>query len=352
MPSEQRATAILSLEAPSAESALKALAPAAQAWRSALVATLEDLRGLLAGPSTPASAASSLGAFAAGRIDVARFTGLVSRTRPLEDAALVRLRVAYDTLKSLAERDPADLLAAWVPDGGSVRETVAAALTEVGRTFGAAREATFARSGTYRDAEHHGLHAAYPFSRWSRRERLLAPPLVLDVAGPDLRATDLVEFLDGAVKIVLLVRGPCAPAPLARLVTPGTFVLQTSDVGAITRVAACPGPAVAAFVPPDAAAFVHDPAAGAALWERMRVDRLPSDAVRMPFTAWSAEQQMEEVRQLAAMAMRPSEAAMAAAAAALPAADAAASADPAGRLAAWLLEAAGAAAKGGDAARG
>jgi hypothetical protein len=96
-------------------------------------------------------------------------------------------------------------------------------------------------------------------------------------------------------------------------------------------------------VPEGAALFVHDPAGGRATWERVRTERMPAEPPRRAVGPWSAEQQAEELRQLAALGLRPSAAAVAASAATHSAADAAgADADPAGRLAAWLLEASGA----------
>ena len=319
-------------------SILSTLAPAAAAWRASVVATAEELRGLLGGPATPASTGHALGEFGAGRIDLERFTGIVSRTRPIEDATLLRLRVAFDTMQALAERPPERMFVAVVPSGERLRDAVDGALEEIGRAFGAAHEATFARQGTFRDEVHGSMHLGYPFRLWTRRERRLAPPLLLVVDGADLHAQDLVEFLDGSVKLALVVRGPCPPAALVRLVTPATFVMQTSDVAQFARLASAAGPGVAALMPDGAASFVHDPAAGTALWDRTRVERTPAEPPRRAVGGWSPEQQTEELRQLAALATRPSSVAMATAAKSLPAAEAAATnADPAGRLAAWLL---------------
>ena len=120
--------------------------------------------------------------------------------------------------------------------------------------------------------------------------------------------------------------------------------MQTTDPAAFARLAAHDGPGVAALVEAGAAIFTHDPAAGRTTWERMKVDHVPKDPPRAAVGVFSAEQQAEELRQLAALATRPSTAAMAAGAAAAPAAErGAALADPVGSLAGWLLEASGAA---------
>jgi len=334
---------------------LAATAPAAEPWRSAVVATVEEVRGMLGETATPDAAAHALGAFAQGRVDLDRFSRLVSRSQPVEAATLLRFRVAHDTLRALAERPLAELLRVDVPSGGRLRDAVGSAFAELGRAFGAAHEVALAQRGDFRESEHGSMHASYPFARWTRRERRLAPPLIVHVDGADLDASDLLPFLDGTVKVFLLVRSPCAPAPLVRCVTPGTFVLQTSDAAALGRLAAAPGPGVAAVVPQEAARFVHDPAAGRAPWDRVRIEHLPAEAPRRAVGAWSAEQQAEELRQLEALATRPSSVAMATAMETAEKSGAAAAsepADPAGRLAAWLLEASGTASAPAEARHG
>lgn len=321
---------------------LRAVAPAAAPWRRAVVAAVEELRALLGTAAAPDAAAHALGAFAAGRIDVDRFAGIVTRARPVEGATLLRLRVAFDTLRTLADRSDDDVLVVDVPPGSSLRDAVSAACAELGRSFGAAHEAALARQGTFRESEHGNLHTHYPFARWNRRERGLAPPLVVRVDGSDLDAAGLASFLDGAAKFALVVRGPCPPAALVRLVTPGTFVMQTADPDAFARLAAAAGPGVAALVPDGAAHFVHDPAAGHAIWDRVRVTSVPAAAPRRTVAGWSPDQQADELAQLVALALRPSSIAVAAAARIrAPGESDAAAADPAGRLAAWLLEASG-----------
>jgi hypothetical protein len=173
-----------------------------------------------------------------------------------------------------------------------------------------------------------------PFADWVKSERRLAPPLVVRLLAGDLRAGGLAEFLDGRQKIVLVVEGDPAPAPLARLITPRTFVAQTHDGTGLDKLAAWDGPAIAAVVSESAASFVHDPAAGAASWQRIALGRLPEHAPRRTLGGLSPAQQVEELELLRTLATKPP----AAAAPAAVAADApAAAADPADRLAAWLL---------------
>jgi hypothetical protein len=149
------------------------------------------------------------------------------------------------------------------------------------------------------------------------------------VNGPDLRAEGLAEFLDGALKVVLVVRGDAPAAPLARLLTPGVFVAQSADGSELARLAAHPGAGVLALVPETAARFVHDPLGGPEWWDRLAISRLPDAAPPPRLGGRSAAQQREELAHLAALARRP---------APLPApASPAAPADPAGQLAQWLL---------------
>jgi hypothetical protein len=222
-----------------------------------------------------------------------------------------------------------------VPAGGDLRAGVARALADLGRAFGAVRTFEVARSGGRRAGEAAAALDGFPYARWSRGERRAAPPLVVAVDGADLRAGVLAEFLDGAQKIVLVVRGPCAPAALVRLVTPGTFVLQSADGTGLDRFAEWGGPGIAALVPDTAARFAHDPAGGAAAWQRLSVAHLPEGDPRISVGGASGAQQAEELRQLRMLAARPE---APPGAVAVPVAGAAPqAADPADKLAAWLL---------------
>jgi hypothetical protein len=206
-----------------------------------------------------------------------------------------------------------------------------------------------ARSGRFDPDEHGRLLGPLPFRAWNRFERELAPPVVVEVEPDDLLVAGLGEFLDGLVKLVLVVRGATAPAPLARLVTPGTYVVQTADPAEVHGLAEAPHPGVALLFDEereDQARFVHDPGAGVAPWQRLRIAHLPArPGVGRGRTRplWS-----EELEHLETMAREPaggvapptgsSDASLGRAMAA-PASGEAASAEPtsADRLAAWLL---------------
>lgn len=315
--------------------ALEALDAARAAFRSAVAEAVDAAAALLdARGSEPrervARTAGELGAFARDRIDPDAFTGLFSVDEPLDPAAVAALGEARAALTSIAEAGD-DAFRVDVEPGGDLRDAVAAALADLGRAFAAGRaieRVVERRSG---GGEPIG---PLPFRAWTAAERALAPPLVVAVDGADLDVGGLAAFLDGAVKIVIAVRGPSPPAPLARLVSPSVAVVQAVDPEAIGVVASAPGPGVAALLPETAARFAHDPAAGADPAARWTIDFLPDDAPLPRLGGSSAFRQAEDLRLLSTLASaRP-----ASPVAAAPSGSAgAAPALPADRLAAWLL---------------
>ena len=312
-----------------------ALAGPADAFRSALASTIEQLRGLLAGASRGDAAlleaeTAALGAFAQGRIDVARFVAVTSgvRDQPLELAASPVLERAYAVLHELSEAGYG-LFRVVVPPDDSLHDAVGAALSRIGRAFGAARVASLVRAGAFNAEQHERMLAAFDHRRWNATERAVAPPLEVEVDGADLQAAGLSEFLDGRQKILLRVRGACPPAPLARLMTRGTYVQQASDPATLQGLAAWHGPGIAALVPEGCARFVHDPRSGGGLAERLHVDFLPEDAGVRPLGAWSTQQQLEDLEQLRELAST--------APAPAPATAGTAKGTPADHLAAFLL---------------
>jgi hypothetical protein len=237
---------------------------------------------------------------------------------------------ALDVLREVASRgDEAHVLD--LPPGESLYGRVTDRLAELGRAMGAARVADAARHGRYRPSEHDPWLARFPYARWTQAERAVAPPLVIEVDGTDLRPAGLAEFLDGAMKIVLVVRGETSPAPLVRLVTPRTFVAQVTDERVIERLAGWNGPGIVGLMHAGSARFVHDPTGGPVLAARLAVTDIPALDHRKRSGAFTAAQQREELEQLQAL-QSAATAAPAAAAAAV-----AESADPVDKLAAWLL---------------
>ncbi len=322
------------------EPARKALSGQTQTFRSALATTIEQVRSFLnahrsADDGKVERIAAELGPFASDRIDAERFSALFTSTLKLDGLTLEVIEKALETLNELAARHD-DLFVVDVAAGGSLPDTVAAALEEVGRAFGAARVFELSKLGRFPNNEHARSLGSFPFGRWSTGERRLAPPLVVTVDGSDLRAEGLAQFMDGAQKIVLVVRGESAPAPLVRLVTPGTLVLQTTEAADLDRLAAWEGPGVGALVPESAARFVHNPMAGSEPWDRLTINHLPENRRRRPVGGVSVAQQAEELRQLTALSVGPLGAMVAAAGPAAPAAQPAPT-DPVDKLAAWLL---------------
>lgn len=244
-----------------------------------------------------------LGAFATGRIDPARFATLFPAVSPVEPAAIAALDRAVATLQALRDRGD-DAFLVHLRKGGRLGTAVGDALAEIGRAFGAVILAEVVRGGRYRAEEHDRLLDPVEFRAWSKAARRYAPPLLVSLDGADLHAGVLSDYADGREKIVLVVRGAAAPAPLARCITPGTLVLQTTDGTGLDRVATFDGPAVAAVMPEGAAVFLHDPTAGRAPWQRLTV-RTPGDAPRHALGGTSAWHMTEEQTLLTDLARTP-----------------------------------------------
>lgn len=284
-----------------------------------------------------------LGPFGVGRIDPERFAMLLgdNDTELTPEAADVVHRADAVLRFFAASRD---IHRIRVEPGGDLRDAVKDALSHVGRLFGASRAVELVRAGSFDPKEHGALLDDLPFRLWNRAERHLAPPLVVEVRGDDCRPAGLGEFLDGTVVIVLVVTGTTTPAPLARLITPGTYVMQTADSADLARLAESSHPGVALLFDdgrPEQAHFVHDPDGGEEVWERVTVSQLPHEPVvgrgRRP-PAW-----LEEVVHLRALAAPPTRGVVEADGPVVDGVDGfaaqevVAAAEPVDRLAAWLL---------------
>ncbi len=257
-----------------------------------------------AGEAERASRAGvELGGFAAGRIDPARFDALFPAVPPVEPAAIAALERAITTLRAISDRGDETFLVV-LPKGGRLGAKVGDALAEIGRGFGAVILADVVRGGRYQASEHDRLLDSLEFHAWSKAERRFAPPVIVSLDGADLHAGALSDYSDGREKIVLVVRGAAAPAPLARCITPGTLVLQTTDGSGLDRVAAFDGPAVAAVMPEGAAVFFHDPAAGREPWQRLTVRTL-GEVPRHALSGMSAWQMAEDRSLLGDLARTP-----------------------------------------------
>ena len=288
--------------------ALEVLAGPIAEFRTAIAGALAQAEAVqsdaTAEPDARAGRARvELGVFAEGRIDPRAFAARFARVPPAGAWARDALARAVSLLRAELDRGEA-LFVLDVPAGGNLAAAIGTALAGIGRAFGAIRLAELVRSGRSDEQEPDPLLAASDFRRWNRAERRFAPPLVVSVDGADLHAAPLAEFCDGRAKLLLVVRGPSAPAPLVRLITPGTLVVQTVDRAGLDHFAGYPGPAVAALMPPGAARFLHDPAGGKEPWQRLSVLELP-DAPRRSLGGSSGWQMAEDLQQLAALARTP-----------------------------------------------
>ncbi|MDX1646657.1 MAG: hypothetical protein R3304_05900 [Longimicrobiales bacterium] len=293
--------------------AVDALQARIDAFREA-VATAEQevsdeiVRGVGAGSFKGEQALIELGPFAVGRIDPERFAQLLGvADEPLTVEAIDVLGRAERVLGEFVATPRGHQVS--VEPGGDLRDVVKQALARFGRAYGAARAVEMARAGTFDESEHGHLLGPLPFRLWNRAERQLAPPLVVRVRGDDCLPAGLGEFLDGNLVLLLVAEGPTTPAPLSRLITPGTFVLQTADPEELGLLARTEHPAVALLFDeerPGQAWFVHDPDAGDTSWARLSVSQLPSEPDvgrgRRP-PAWLEE--LEHLRMLATAPLAP-----------------------------------------------
>jgi hypothetical protein len=313
--------------------AFQALAGPAQTFRATLARTADEVALLLRAHSATretrsARLAAELGPFARGRISVERFGSVFQAPPGVNGGAAEVVRRAHTTLAGLLDRGD-DLFRITLDGKTTLHDAVAARLADLGRAFGAAR---VARDAQVQLPPHR--HAAalerFPFARWSRGERRLAPPLVVETRGADLLAAGLAEFLDGCVKLVLVVSGDTPPTPLARLIAPGTYVQQAGAASDLAGLVAWDGPGIAALVPEGCGRFVHDPKAGPSASGRLRIEHLP-DPPRKAIDGISVTQQADELALLVSLS-QPAGISAGGQAGAAPA-----PADPAEQLSAWLL---------------
>lgn len=315
-----------------------------EGFRQVIEATVLDVRDYLVSASFAENGrverlSTELGPLGAELIDVERFAALFAEPEVLDRMTAETVEQALNTLAGMSRRDD-DLFLAEVPAGGSLRETIARALADIGRVFGAARIVEQIRARRYRYADHGRSLGSFPFRQWTRAERRLVPPLVVTVDGGDLHAIELAEFLDGTIKLILLVGGTAPPASLVRLITPQAFIGQSLDPVDVDRLLGWEGAGVLALMPDMAAGFLHDPRGGPELWDRLTLSRMPEQEPRKSVGSVSAAQQADELRQLVALSRRPApQGAPAVRGGDVPKATPSASepAAPADKLAAWLL---------------
>jgi hypothetical protein len=309
--------------------ALEALEPQRQAFHSAVATAVDEVQALLDSQRPRKNGkgervAAELGAFAAGRINVERFASVFADQETLAPDAVSGIEAALHTfMETLAEEEA--LYTVKLPAGGDLRTVVRDALARAGMAFGAGRAAENLRTGATPAPYEEGFAP----ERWNRAEREIAPPLVVELEGADLRPAGLADYLEGRQRIVLLVRKPAPPAALARLVVPGVLVAQSPSEDVLAELKGWDGPAIVAVVPETDAAFSYRPESTGT--GTLQVHRLPEGPVR-PVGTLSVARQTGE---LALLRMLDGAGAARVAAAAAP--DASPEADPADLLAAWLL---------------
>lgn len=325
--------------------ALEALAGDRDAFRSAVARTVDEVGGMLERAGAREGGERSrraLGPMARGRIDPERFAGLLGEEEALDPKAAEQLERAREVLADVhgAGDDPYHVR---LEEGGSLRDAVAEATARLGRAFGAARTVELARSGRWRPEDHGSYLEAFPFGMWNGHERAIAPPVVVELSGRDLWPAALCEYVDGSTKIVLIVEGAAPPAALVRLVTPGVTVVQTDDPDDLSALSDREGSAVAALFDGSAGAarFAHRPGPAAAADARFSLEDLPEEADVRPVGTMSRAQQIEELRQLQALARSTAGTRASENGAGPDAAGEATEAEPADRLAGWLLRQSG-----------
>ena len=321
---------------PRVAAALAALAQPIAEFRTAVEGALAQADAFLAshtaGPDVRAARVrAELGAFGDGLFDPARFAAVLAPTGGAAPASIATLKRAVDTLRAVTGRGE-DLFVAEVTAGRKLGATVDAALGEAGRAFGAIVIAELVRANRYKPDEHDRLLDAFEFRAWNRAERRFAPPLVVQLDGADVHAGALTDFADGREKLLLVVSGACAPAPLVRCITPGTLVVQSVGGAGLERIAGFDGPAIAALVPEGCAEFAHDPHGGNEPWQRMQLGHIPA-APQKAIGGQSTWQMAQDLSLLSDLARTPF-VVPAGAGAGTPAMGAA---DAADRIATWLL---------------
>jgi hypothetical protein len=270
-----------------------------------------------------------LGSFASGRIDAGKLAAFEPQSAEPNPTAFEALERAAGVLREIARLNEDDFVVRVKP-GDRMSRVLSERLSSMGRAFGAAELAALAHAGRPTTVDVDRRLEQYHPDDWSAREREIAPPLVVIAEGSTMRVGAVRDWLEGNQKIVFVVEGPCPSAPLAPLIIPGGWVAQIAspeEVGGFERFE---GPAVCAFVPEGAAVFTHDPAHGLTL-------EIETGDVKVrpvgPITVW---RQQEDLATLERMSGRGGPAGAGAGPSANGQREVEA-AQPADRLAAWLL---------------
>jgi hypothetical protein len=304
--------------------ALEAIRPRKDVFLSAIAATTEEIRGLLAGTGASSEDQTvALGNFAAGHVDVERFAAFTRSASRVDTASEAPVRAAQEALNDLLHIGDR-LFVLKLEAGANLGNEIGARLATIGDAFAAAHLVELAKRGAYREKEHAHLLDGLAYAEWSHAERALAPGLVIELAGADFTPAQAAPYLDAGMKLVFVVEGDAPAAAMARLVTPGVFVQQAVGDASLDAFTAFEGTAAAALLPEGAVEFTHDPMAGETTYERFTTLEFPREIRKRAIGGISVAQQAEDRALLEALAVVPT-----------PAGEAAS--DPAGKLSAWLL---------------
>ncbi|MEJ2255458.1 MAG: hypothetical protein P8X98_00375 [Woeseiaceae bacterium] len=304
--------------------ALEAIRPRKELFLSAIAATTEEIRGLLAGTgSSSEDQTIALGNFASGHVNVDRFASFTQPSARVDTTAEAPIRAAQEALNDLLHIGDR-LFVLTLDPGANLGNEIAKRLATIGDAFAAAHLVELAKRGAYREAEHARLLDGLAYADWSHAERALAPGLVVELAGADFTPAQAAPYLDAGMKLVFVVDGDAPAAAMARLVTPGVFVQQAVGDSALEAFAAFDGTAAAALLPDGAVVFTHDPLAGETTYERFTTLEFPREIRKRAVGGISVAQQAEDHALLETLGV-------------IPAPTGEAASDPAGKLSAWLL---------------
>lgn len=304
--------------------ALEAVRSRIEQFHSALTITANQVRGLLASSdNTETDKEEALGQFAKGKMNMERFNSFTQNAPTIDTSAEAPVRAAEEVLKSLLDQGD-DLFIIRTEEGKGLGHQLSVRLASIGRAFAAARIVDLAKNGAYKEDKHAATLKRFPYAQWNSSERALAPALVVEVSGGDFKPSAIVPLLDTNMKMVFNVTGDAPAGALSRVLSPRVFVQQETGDAKLEAFAAFDGIAVAAYLPPTAVSFIHDPSAGSTTYERFVSIEFPSEVRKRQIGGISPAQQAEDYTLLESLSVPPEIAGEAAT-------------DPAGKLSAWLL---------------
>jgi hypothetical protein len=306
------------------EIALQAIRAQIDRFRSALSVTSNQVKALLSGPKcTEDDQTVALGLFAKDKVNSEKFASFTAKNHPLDVAAEVPISAAQEVLISLLSQGD-KLFIIDAEKGSELGHQLSVRLASIGRAFAAARIIDLAKNGAYKEDKHAVTLKKFPYALWNSSERALAPGLLVKVSGFDFKPSSIVPLLDTNMKIVFCVSGDAPAAALSRVISPGVFVQQETGETNLDGFAAFKGIAIAALLPPTAVSFVHDPSAGTTTYQRFTSITFPNEVKKRVVGGISSAQQSEDYGLLECLSVPPDIAGEA-------------TADPAGKLSAWLL---------------